>query len=86
LTFRSAYTWHLPSAEYDTLLTYSTVAGLLNQKSHVDRRVYVGTYSTKPYGAGMRIFVQINGGSIRPEYSDNIDRKVLSQTINTVVV
>jgi hypothetical protein len=86
LTFRGPYTWHLPSAEYDTLLTYSTVAGLLNQKSHVDRRVYVGTYSTKPYGAGMRIFVQINGGSIRPEYSDNIDRKVLSQTINTVVV
>ena len=86
LTFRGAYTWHLPSAEYDTLLTYSTVAGRLNQKSHVDRRVYVGTYSTKPYGAGMRIFVQINGGSIRPEYSDNIDRKVLSQTINTVLI
>jgi hypothetical protein len=75
LTFRSPYSWHLPSADYNTLLGYSTVAGVLNQKSHVDRRIYVGTYSTKPFGSGMRIFVQINGGSIRPEYSDNIDRK-----------
>ena len=78
LTFRSPYSWHLPSADYETLLGYSTVAGVLNQKSHVDRRIYVGTYSTKPFGSGMRIFVQINGGSIRPEYSDNIDRKNIS--------
>ena len=42
-----------------------------NLKSHTDHRTYIGMYATKPYGNGMRMFVQINGGSIRPEYSDN---------------
>ena len=90
VTYRSPYTWHLDGTDYLTITpkdadgSYSTLpsgnptlAGIANKKSHVDRRIYVGTYSTRPNGSGMRIFVQINGGSIRPEYSDNIDRKTL---------
>mgnify|MGYP000329482852 CR=1 FL=1 len=90
VTYRSPYTWHLDGTDYLTITpkdadgSYSTtptgnptLAGIANKKSHVDRRIYVGTYSTRPNGSGMRVFVQINGGSIRPEYSDNIDRKTL---------
>jgi hypothetical protein len=90
VTYRSPYTWHLDGDDYITITpretdgSYSatppgnpTIAGIANKKSHVDRRIYVGTYSTRPNGSGMRVFVQINGGSIRPQYSDNIDRKSL---------
>jgi hypothetical protein len=79
LAYRSPYSWHLDGNAVDgyaSILT-ATDAGTANKKSHVDRRIYVGTYSTRPNGSGMRVFVQINGGSIRPEYSDNIDRKSL---------
>jgi hypothetical protein len=79
LEYRAPYSWHLDGDVvdgYGSILTDS-VAGTANKKSHVDRRIYVGTYSTRPNGSGMRVFTQINGGSIRPEYSDNIDRKSL---------
>lgn len=70
LSFRSPYTWHLDTTTYSGI-TNTTIDGINNLKSHTDHRTYIGMYATKPYGNGMRMFVQINGGSIRPEYSDN---------------
>ena len=33
-------------------------------------RTYMGLASTQPYGNGMRMFLHVRGGSIRPQYSD----------------
>ena len=54
LDFRAPYDWHT-GVDSDT-----TAAN----------RIYCGMQSTKPNGNGMRIFVLVRGGPIRPEYSD----------------
>jgi hypothetical protein len=54
LDFRAEYPWHTGTDSASTSAN----------------RTYIGMQSTKPFGNGMRIFLHVRGGSIRPEYSD----------------
>ena len=62
--------------------TASTPVRAFDTAENSTTRTYLGMHSTKPFGNGMRIFIQCRGGSIRPEYSDFTPRDQVDTALN----
>ena len=63
--------------------TASPVVRAFDTPENSTSRTYLGMHSTKPFGNGMRIFIQCRGGSIRPQYSDFTPRDQVANPVNT---
>ena len=90
LNYRREYYWHnvyqgglTLATGQRTGATASPVVRAFDTAENSTSRTYLGMHSTKPFGNGMRIFIQCRGGSIRPEYSDFTPRDQVAVTTNT---
>jgi hypothetical protein len=89
LNYRREYYWHnvyQGSLNLNTGqrsgATASTPVRAFDTAENSTTRTYLGMHSTKPFGNGMRIFIQCRGGSIRPEYSDFTPRDQVDTALN----
>jgi len=90
LNYRREYYWHnvyqgglTLATGQRTGATASPVVRAFDTAENSTTRTYLGMHSTKPYGNGMRIFIQCRGGSIRPQYSDFTPRDQVAVETNT---
>jgi len=90
LNYRREYYWHnvyqggltLATGQRSGATASPSVRAFDTPENSVSR-TYLGMHSTKPYGNGMRIFIQCRGGSIRPQYSDFTPRDQVASEQNT---
>ena len=90
LNYRREYYWHnvyqgglTLATGQRTGATASPVVRAFDTPENSTSRTYLGMHSTKPFGNGMRIFIQCRGGSIRPAYSDFTPRDQVANPVNT---
>ena len=90
LNYRREYYWHnvyqgglTLATGQRTGATASPVVRAFDTAENSTSRTYLGMHSTKPFGNGMRIFIQCRGGSIRPQYSDFTPRDQVAVVTNT---
>ena len=90
LNYRREYYWHnvyqgglTLATGQRTGATASPVVRAFDTPENATSRTYLGMHSTKPFGNGMRIFIQCRGGSIRPQYSDFTPRDQVATSTNT---